>query len=75
MTVASSNSIRDIVETTMRCHPKDCLFKANAIELIIEQTIKNMGDSAASLIDACHEAFKDAELFCPHEGIDRMPRP
>lgn len=73
--------VRDIVETTMRCHPRDCVFITDAVGVITATVIARVCTpsyrplTASDVIDIMQEEFRRAELYCPHEGIDRMPRP
>lgn len=72
-------NVRGIVAATMRAHPKSCVFKSNAIELIVNDCLSIMGKYTGkeNLITACTIAFRNAELLCPaHNGepeINRMP--
>lgn len=64
-------SIREIVETTMAIHPKDCVFAPDAIENICEFVSARNNYGEQHLIDLITEGFKRNEIYCPHEGIDR----
>jgi len=65
--------ILDIVKTAIRLHPKDCIFKEDAIQQISSAALDSYDGSKESLIESLANAFKDAELYCPHEGINRLP--
>ncbi len=62
--------LKDIVITTMRNHPRDCIFAPGAIERIVagapSQDYYDFG-----VVDYLEKAFKAEEIYCPHEGIDR----
>lgn len=62
-------STRDIVLTTMRNHPKDCIFAPNAVDNICAALAhaKNEED----FLEICVRALRENEIYCPHEGIDR----
>lgn len=65
--------LREIVDTCLRNHPKECLFEENAVDKImadIEERITD-GSSAEEIIDVLEPAIKNREVYCPHEGIDR----
>lgn len=63
------NAIKDIVMSVLNNHPKDCEFIFDAANYIISEGLK-AGD-ADSLLTILEDAFKECEIYCPHEGIDR----
>lgn len=65
-------NVRDIVATTIHNHPKDCVFKSGAIDRAT-MNIFNAAPAPESLIDVIECAIRDEELYCPHEGINRLP--
>lgn len=65
-------ALREIVEITLRNHPKDCVFTPNALELILKELegVDIASDPSAS-INAIVTAIQRQEMYCPHEGIDK----
>lgn len=67
--------IEEMVDTIFRNHPEDCFFTPNARENIIkklkEYTYNNHSMSQKEFAKAVDTAFKDEEVYCPHENIDR----
>lgn len=70
-----TDTVVDIVEATFRAHPKECIFKRGWRDEVFSRLRALNGPTSEEFIDACTEAFKSAELYCPHEGINRMPHP
>lgn len=63
---------RQIIETAINNHPKDCIFAPNAIENAVAEMEGISQDLPTSdLIDALVIAVERQEIYCPHEGIDR----
>lgn len=68
----STPCVRDIVETTIRNHPKDCIFAPNAVDNICKSLgLLDPHVDEEKFIEACIVALKENEIYCPHEGIDR----
>lgn len=67
--------IKDVVETTIRNHPKDCIFHPNAVANIMAEISEQKFDANQNgqyqLIDALVISIQRQEIYCPHEGIDR----
>jgi hypothetical protein len=69
--------IRNIVETTLRNHPPDCIFHPNAVDNVIKKVLGKSfivsaeGPIGITLEDFLVEAIEAEEIYCPHEGIDR----
>ena len=64
----------DLVTTTIRNHPKDCVFTPNAVENIMAKWSASKISQDAychDVIDFLEAAIKAEEIYCPHEGIDR----
>jgi len=69
-------SIREIIATTIANHPKDCVFRPDAVEGAVQWLKENShleldGSSSESIIDELIKAIQSQEIYCPHEGIDR----
>jgi hypothetical protein len=64
-------NVREIVVTAMRCHPKNCVFKAGAVERIVKRGEDSLLTNREKLIDAIEQGFLEEEIYCPHEGIDK----
>lgn len=64
-------NLRDIIRTTLRNHPADCLFAEDAENKIFEQCEPFINQEPELLIDTIVCAIKSQEIYCPHEGIDR----
>lgn len=62
----------DVVEVTRINHPPECIFDKDD-EWIVERTMDLAGPrpSKDAILDSCTIAFREAEIYCPHEGIDR----
>lgn len=66
---ASKVSTKEIVETVIRNHPKDCIFAPGAVENIC--TGLAMAKDETEFLDMCERLLVENEIYCPHEGIDR----
>lgn len=66
---ACKPDLRAIISFTLRNHPKDCIFTENAEEKIFERCKGYINQD--DLIDKLEQAFFEAEVYCPHEGIDK----
>ncbi len=67
--------LREIMETTIRAHGPSCIFKVDTIERCVNAGLFMALQCAdkISTIDAIGNELISCELFCPHEGINRMP--
>ena len=65
--------IREIVEETIRVHPRDCLFERDAVERATAIAHFNLYrcHSKDDVVDTIREAIRRVELVCPREGVDR----
>jgi len=65
--------ISEIVRTSIRCHPKECVFTPDAVEKIVAKwEASNFIDIYSfGADDFLAEAIMAEEIYCPHEGIDR----
>lgn len=61
--------IREIVRITIRNHNTECLFRHDIEEVCIEKA--KGAKTETEYINAIIEAFKECELYCPHENIDK----
>lgn len=68
----NSQLLLDIIEETRKAHPPECVFDrtnekiaARAVALAFHNFSKE------SIINACATAIREAEIYCPHHGIDR----
>lgn len=70
------SALLEIIEATRANHPPDCIFDKNN-SWIERRTLEiaKSGIGKENIIDACVIAFKEAEVYCPHEGIDRRVTP
>lgn len=60
----------EIVLTTLAAHPRDCVFDKTAEEILAD-TFARCGPNptGASFVDACQDAFEEAEIYCPHRVL------
>jgi hypothetical protein len=74
--------LREIISTTLRNHPRECVFVPDAAERIearaLELLFKDVGSRSEPAerytphwVDAVAQAILEHEVYCPHEGIDR----
>lgn len=71
--------IRLIVETALKIHPKECIFRVDTVDYVLEYVNKaahmryNRPDllTEGFYIQMIVDAFKKCEIYCPKEGIDR----
>lgn len=64
--------IREIISTVLAVHPKDCVFVSDAENVIYNQVRSKVTSfSDDNFVDVLTQAFHDAEIYCPHEGIDK----
>lgn len=65
----------DIAATVIRLHTDrgECQFTPTAILDIAEAGVRaeRENKTRAEILDALQEAVEAAEIYCPHEGIDR----
>ena len=67
---AGTISIREIVETVIRNHPRECIFATGAVDRIVADAVP-FAHSKHECITYIAEAVRREEVYCPHEGIDR----
>lgn len=64
--------LKEMVETVLNNHPKDCIFTPNALELILKELESlNVNSTLSELVTVMTAAIERQEIYCPHEGIDR----
>lgn len=66
-------NLREIVQIVIQNHPRDCVFKPNAVQNILDaadEAAVSLSDSN-TLIDFLEAAIREQEIYCPHEGIDK----
>lgn len=76
MGLNSRQMMRDVVRTVIRNHPSECIFIADAEEHIVSKFLEKV-DADTSGVDSTEiliTLIRDAELYCPHEGINRLPK-
>lgn len=68
-------NIKNVVTDVIKRNPKDCVFIADAINVITNRFYEKLSDDApdSDIADLLVTLIKEAELYCPHEGINRMP--
>lgn len=75
MSQATYQKYCDIAETVIRFHTErgECLFAPTAILDIADAGYKafQAGKKPPAIMDALVAAVEAAEIYCPHEGIDR----
>lgn len=66
-------TLRSLVETVIRMHPKECIFAPGAVDRIVGKMwgIDATGRYTPVFLDMLTEAVLAEEIYCPHEGIDR----
>lgn len=69
----SPATIREVVETALKNHPKQCIFREDTVDYCVKHVQKNEAPywNRSNYIDCLEEALKECEIYCPHEGIDR----
>ncbi len=67
----SQEIIRDIVQTCLNNHPKDCIFTPNALEEILKEMSSSWDIYSLTFVYDLSRAIERQEIYCPHEGIDR----
>ena len=50
-------------------HPKECIFVSDAVNVIVSRV--DQFAKKEDIVNQIYYAFQDAEIYCPHEGIDR----
>lgn len=61
--------LRNIVQDIMGRHPKECIFVSDAVNVIVSRV--DQFAKKEDIVNQIYYAFQDAEIYCPHEGIDR----
>lgn len=65
--------LREIIATTLKNHPSECIFEENALEKILDEveSKSSLDTPPGEYLDIMVDAVKNHEIYCPHEGIDR----
>jgi len=69
----SFDFIRDVVQTTINNHPRDCVFTTSAVDAAVAEIMAHSVGDRELLTTTIERAIKNQELYCPHESINRLP--
>lgn len=58
----------DIVRTVLKHHPPECVFDQTPERIAQAIDAQNPPDEE-QFLDAAVRAIRNAEIYCPHEGI------
>ncbi len=64
-------SVFEIVQTTIRNHPADCIFAPNAAGNVTAAILAANPKDIGEFVDICEKQLIENEIYCPHEGVDR----